>query len=99
VPELARERPVSRQHIQTLVNALLAAGLVETRPNPEHRRSPLLSLSEEGRRRLKQLQDRETRLLAQTAPSVSPVELAAAMRLFDLLERDLTARIVEQGLG
>ncbi|HEY1749986.1 MAG TPA: MarR family winged helix-turn-helix transcriptional regulator [Caulobacteraceae bacterium] len=99
VPELARERPVSRQHIQTLAKALLAAGLVEARPNPEHRRSPLLSLTDEGRRRLKEMQDCEAALLARTAPSVSPVELAAATRLFDLLERDLAARVIEAGLG
>jgi DNA-binding MarR family transcriptional regulator len=40
VPDLARERPASRQHIQTVVNDLLAAGLAETLPNPSHRRSP-----------------------------------------------------------
>ena len=96
VPELARERPVSRQHIQALVNELLAAGLVATTPNPQHRRSPLFGLTDEGRRRLKALQDREAKLFARTAPAVSPVELAAAMRLFDLLERDLAARVVEQ---
>jgi DNA-binding MarR family transcriptional regulator len=99
VPELARERPVSRQHIQTLVNDLLAAGLVEASPNPQHRRSPLLGLTDVGRRCLKTMQDREAALLARTAPSVSPVELGAATRLFDLLERDLAAHVIEQGLG
>jgi DNA-binding MarR family transcriptional regulator len=99
VPDLARQRPVSRQHIQTLVNALLAAGLVAASPNPQHRRSPLVGLTEEGRRRLKEMQDREAGLLARTAPSVSPVELAAATRLFDLIERDLAARVIEQELG
>jgi DNA-binding MarR family transcriptional regulator len=99
VPDLARERLVSRQHIQTLVNALLAGGLASMRPNPQHRRSPLVGLTDEGRRRLKEMQEREAALLARTAPSVSPVELAAAMRLFDLLERDLAARAVEPEIG
>jgi DNA-binding MarR family transcriptional regulator len=99
VPDLARERPVSRQHIQTLVNALLAAGLVATSPNPQHRRSPLVGLTDKGRRRLKEMQDREAEMFARTAPAVSPVELAAAMRLFDLIERDLAARVIEQELG
>jgi DNA-binding MarR family transcriptional regulator len=99
VPELARERPVSRQHIQTLVNDLTAAGLVETIPNPQHRRSPLIGLTDEGRRRLKEMREREASLLARTAPQVSSAELAAASRLFDLLERDLAARATEHGLG
>jgi hypothetical protein len=36
VPDLARERSVSRQHVQTGVNELLAAALAEARPNPAH---------------------------------------------------------------
>jgi DNA-binding MarR family transcriptional regulator len=99
VPDMARERPVSRQHIQMLVNELLAAGLVQTSPNPQHRRSSLIELTDEGRRRLKEMRDREAALLARTAPQVSPVELAAASRLFDLFERDLAARASELGLG
>src|SRR5580693_2811317 len=47
-PDLARERPVSRQHIQTVVNELTAAGLAEALPNPSHRRSPLICLTDEG---------------------------------------------------
>jgi DNA-binding MarR family transcriptional regulator len=99
VPDLARERPVSRQHIQTQVNELLAAGLVAASPNPQHRRSPRIGLTEEGRRRLREMRAREAELLSRTAPQVSPGDLAAASRLFDLLERELAARVVEQALG
>jgi DNA-binding MarR family transcriptional regulator len=95
VPDLARQRPVSRQHMQTLVNDLLAARLVETLPNAAHRRSPLIALTDDGRRQLKLLQTRETDLLARTAPAVSHAELAAATRLIDLLERDLQRRLME----
>jgi DNA-binding MarR family transcriptional regulator len=99
VPDLARERPVSRQHIQTLVNELLAAGLAASGLNPQHRRSPLIDLTDEGRQRLREMRAREAELLSRIAPQVSPGELAAAGRLFDLLERELAARVVEQGLG
>jgi len=92
VPELARERPVSRQHIQTLVNDLLAAGLAQISPNPSHRRSPIVTLTEEGRRRLRTLREREAELLAAAAPAVSQTDLAAAGRLFDVLERELASR-------
>ncbi len=93
VPELARERPVSRQHIQTVVNDLMAAGLAVTQPNPSHRRSPLIALTDDGRRHLRLIQARESEMLTETAPSVSHAELAAAMRLFDRLERDLVRRV------
>lgn len=64
VPQLARARPVSRQHIQTLVNPLVEEGLVRMEPNPAHRRSPLLVITERGRERLEEMLRRERDLLA-----------------------------------
>jgi DNA-binding MarR family transcriptional regulator len=93
VPDLARERGVSRQHIQSVINELLAAGLVATTRNPSHRRSPLLTLTDEGQRRLRTIGERETQYLTRIAPAVSHLELAAASRLFDHLERDLAAQL------
>ena len=37
VPELARARPVSRQHIQSLVNPMVRAGWVKLEENPDTR--------------------------------------------------------------
>ncbi|MEM7436410.1 MAG: MarR family transcriptional regulator [Myxococcota bacterium] len=49
VPSIARERRVSRQHVQQIVDSLAARGLVERLPNPAHRRSPLVAASSRGR--------------------------------------------------
>jgi DNA-binding MarR family transcriptional regulator len=92
VPDLARERQVSRQHVQTVVNDLMAAGLARTEANPASRRSPLISLTDEGRRHLRLIREREAAVLSQIAPAISHGELAAAMRLFDILERELAER-------
>ncbi len=99
VPDLARAKPVSRQHMQSVVNELLAAGLAEAQANPSHRRSSLIALTDEGRRHYRLVHEREAELLARTAPAVSHADLAAAQRLFDLLERDLAAQqaAVERG--
>ena len=48
VPAIARERTVSRQHIQTVVNDLLELGLVEAIDNPSHKRSPLIRTTAAG---------------------------------------------------
>jgi DNA-binding MarR family transcriptional regulator len=48
VPEIAVRYQVSRQHVQVTVNSLLAKGLLESMPNPRHKRSPLLKLSRDG---------------------------------------------------
>lgn len=96
VPDLARERSVSRQHIQSVVNELLEAGLVVPVRNPSHRRSPLLELTDEGLRRLRIVEAREAEYLTRIAPAVSHLELAAAARLFDHLERDLAAQMKDR---
>jgi len=50
VPEIAERYQVSRQHVQTTVNSLLENGLVATRENPRHKRSPLIVLNQKGRK-------------------------------------------------
>jgi DNA-binding MarR family transcriptional regulator len=48
VPQIARSRPVSRQHIQKLANEMVAEGAIEFVENPAHRRSKLLHLTAKG---------------------------------------------------
>jgi len=48
VAQIARSRPVARQGVQRLADALAAEGLVEYLPNPDHRRSKLLRLTPQG---------------------------------------------------
>ena len=55
VAQAARRLGVTRQAVQRLVNDLQADGLVSSQPNPRHARSPLLRLTELGRRALDQI--------------------------------------------
>lgn len=61
VPAIAERYQVSRQHVQVTVNSLQALGLVETQPNPRHKRSPLILLNDNGRALFEQfmLKDRQ----------------------------------------
>ncbi len=63
VPEIAARYQVSRQHIQVTVNALREDGFLETRPNPRHKRSPLLALTHVGRELFHKIRIAETELL------------------------------------
>ncbi len=45
VPEIAERYKVSRQHVQSTVNSLLAQELVETQENPRHKRSLHIKLN------------------------------------------------------
>jgi DNA-binding MarR family transcriptional regulator len=79
VPHMARSRLVSRQHIQSLVNALLERGLVESRSNPAHKRSSLVALTDAGERVIQRMRKREADWLARTklAPTRSEIQRAA----------------------
>ena len=63
VPQIARARKVTRQHIQTVADRLLAGGLILLKENPRDRRSPLLELTDHGEHLYAQMQERELTVL------------------------------------
>lgn len=79
VPAMARARPVSRQHIQTIVNGLLDRGLVRYDENPAHKRSQLVLLSPAGEKIIGEIKKRERRLLTKAGFPVTVKELEAAV--------------------
>ena len=81
VPELARSRPVSRQHIQVLVNDLLEQGYVAYQDNPAHKRSKLVRMTEEGRLTFAALRRRENEAFSRLPLDVAPDDLKAAERV------------------
>jgi len=99
VPAMARRRPVSRQHIQLLVNALVADGLIEAKPNPAHRRSSLFRLTARGKTEVARMLGREARLLAAAPVGLSERDLAEVARVLrglrEFLESASWRRLVE----
>ena len=85
VPEIARARPVSRQHIQTLINELLPLGFVEYQDNPAHPRSKLVAITEEGRAAFAALRSREMEALSKLSINISPKEFEDAERILTQL--------------
>lgn len=83
VPDMARARAVTRQNAQVFVNSLLEEGLVEKIPNPAHKRSHLIQLTDRGRKALDEMNRREFRLMEELDLDLSGAELkqaAAALR-------------------
>ena len=81
VAQMARTRAQSRQRFQPLVNALVADGLVKTRPNPAHKQSPLIELTARGRRAVARIHRIESRGRArlQLAASTRRIKDAVAV--------------------
>ncbi len=89
VPDIARRRGVSRQHIQTIVNALGDGGLVIAEPNPAHRRSPLIALTPTGREHITAITTRERESVAPFVEQLDPAALASSVDLLRALRRHL----------
>src|SRR5262245_15202680 len=67
VPDIARRKSVTRQHIQLLVDELAKSDLVELRVNPAHLRSPLVALTRKGETVFAGIRKRELPLLERLA--------------------------------
>lgn len=88
VPDLAERRGVSRQHIQAVVDQLLAAGLVARRDNPVHKRSVFIVATAAGADVLREKTARERPVGRALASAVSEDDaLMAAAALVRLRER------------
>lgn len=83
VPDIARSRSVTRQHIQMLVNGLLDEALVRLEENPAHKRSSLVALTADGDRLIRRLRQREARLLDETDFRATRDEIRRATRTLE----------------
>ncbi len=81
VPKIASARGTSRQNIQMVVNRLARKGWVELRPNPAHKRSPLVGNTEKGDALIPGTRKGTERLLQRLKSSISPRELQASAEL------------------
>jgi DNA-binding MarR family transcriptional regulator len=91
VPQMARARPVSRQHIQILVNGLLEDEYVELIPNPAHKRSGLVQLTAKGREFIVEMRKRELEMHRLVDLGVTAVEMASASEILQVVREALSS--------
>ena len=80
VPQIARRMGLTRQAVQASVNRLLAEALVEARGNFDHRRSPLIALTERGSQKYAAVDQRQVRWINELSAGLKITDLAAAAR-------------------
>ncbi len=84
VPHIARARRVTRQRIQTLVNALLEVGLVKSISNPASKRSPLIKLTNTGTKtilEMRRLEGREMHVVVSEQKILQAANTLAELRV------------------
>jgi DNA-binding MarR family transcriptional regulator len=92
VPEIARSRGVTRQHIQALVNDLLELRLVSLDDNPAHRRSALVRLTAEGQKAFDRMKRRERKFLERLDLEARPDDLRRAATTLSAVRKALGGR-------
>lgn len=71
VPQIAENYGVSRQHIQVTVNHLLELGLVAYEPNPAHKRSQFVVLTDRGIQLFAEITERDAQAVTQLFGNIS----------------------------
>jgi DNA-binding MarR family transcriptional regulator len=89
VPQIARDKNVTRQHIQQIVNALLEARMIQVSANPRHQASPLMALTPLGKGTFAEIRKREAAALSKVAKRLHNPDLENAAATL----KDLTAQL------
>ena len=81
VPQMGRAQALSRQFVQRMVNEAAARHLIETAPNPVHKRSSLIRLTDEGTAAISALIAHEHALLSAAGADLTGADIAACLRV------------------
>lgn len=89
VPEIAERYQVSRQHVQVTVNSLSDAGILAANVNPRHKRSPLISLTDKGKRLFRTIKSRETKVIKKLFSDVPEKDRRVTQKTLETLLAEL----------
>jgi DNA-binding MarR family transcriptional regulator len=89
VPQIARRMGLTRQSVHATVKRLVGDGLLDLTPNTDHRRSPLVRLTEPGRARYSATDRRQAAWVNRLAGGIGRSELETTARVLETLCRRL----------
>ncbi len=95
--ELAEIERIKRPTATRILRGLEEEGLVERTPDPKDGRSALISLTGEGRERLRRLRQRKNAYLARRMRDLDPGEVATLERAAEILGRLLEGDRAREG--
>jgi len=97
VPRIAAAKSVSRQHIQKHTDMLVESGHVEFKPNARHKRSPFVLLTKKGAAVIKEMKQREARIIAEIAAAVNTKQTAQTISWLQRFTDEVSKHIRDHG--
>ena len=91
VPTLAAGLGLSRQFVQRMINAAIGSGWVRRCANPAHRRSVLMTLTDDGRAAIEAVLAREHELMGRTPGALTDGDIDATLRVLAAMRAALDA--------
>ena len=93
VPKIAGLYDVSRQFIQSTVNSLHERGIIEFLENPNHKRSPLISLTKEGAKVYEQIRIKDEAAFTAIFSDISEDSNKTTQKTLKMLVENLSREI------
>ncbi len=81
VPDIAAKLEIQRQYVQLMVNETLASGFTKQFPNPRHKRSPLVALTDVGRRLIDDVVAQEMKIMQAIGADLSDEDVSTALKV------------------
>ena len=81
VAEIGRRMGITRQAVQRIANRLIDEGMLESRPNPAHKRSPLFTPTARGRAAIER---------------IAPDQTAFSTRIIEAFGRDELEHLISE---
>lgn len=93
VPQIGRSFGQPRQIMQRAANSLIAAGLIEAAPNPDHKRAMLLRATERGIAMKREFDARADAIAEALADGIDEIGIRTASAALGAIRRQLEARL------
>jgi DNA-binding MarR family transcriptional regulator len=87
VPQIARRMGLTRQSVHATVKRLVSDSFLELTPNADHRRSPLVALTERGGAKYEAIDNRQAVWINRLARGIARSDIETAGRVLDELCR------------
>ncbi|WP_246534488.1 MarR family winged helix-turn-helix transcriptional regulator [Aliiroseovarius lamellibrachiae] len=93
VPAIAQKLEINRQYVQLMVNETLADNLTVRCENPRHKKSAIITLTDQGRALIKDVIGREMSLVRSMSAGLNTSEVETALKVVTALIEKLKSNI------